>query len=1176
MAISFGNTWWGQQWLSALNRIDFANRLPRGKSYANKGTVASIHIIDNRINAEVQDTSIHPYKVSIVVPPYSEEEISIFMDAIKVNPLVLPKLLNRELPQELMRIAGQRGIRIFPSSWQDFEVHCSCSDDEMPCKHLAAVIYIIADEIDKNPFLVFKLHNFDIPEHLKEVENYLETEGQQPILNLYDIAIDEPEEATLCREASGRLDFSVIPELTKQVISLYPQKTLFFHGDFRKLPAHHYKAQIKQFEKTPPAVDVSGLLPVRNSRITLCMPQPGTPYVQYQYAHEEAKAVSLAELYVLLDETQAKYVCNYSPYFAALYYVFHYCKQLLRQGALLPQLIENDDCSYQVRWIPALIDKHVKAVFDVLQQITPPDFCRLEIKNQRGKTISENYLPADENLKAICALFLDFFFKSEEAPHLHIGSESAVSHNMKVAELFFCPRVQRFDAFTEKEIPHSIQVWLNRFNIARKKHAPVLTIDEVDDHFECRILVENKELPMEAPASLQEFMSDPSCLPQQMELVCDLAMLAEYMPGLNDVIRSLGREPVRFDNASMVDVLEKTLPVLELFGLRILLPKALQNIRRPQISIRIDKREAGATSYFSLSEWLTFDWRVALGEDYLITADEFRALSANAGKLLRIKDSYALMTVNEVKHILHLLSSSRQIAPLQLLQSALSGEFEGARVETGEEVMIEIHHLMQEEEVPLPEPLHASLRPYQQRGFSWMYKNARLGFGSVLADDMGLGKTLQIITLLLTFKQEGRLKGHPALVIAPAILLTNWEKEIRRFAPSLTAFVYHGTGRKLDLKKLTGIDVLLTSYGIAHTDAERFRKIEWQAIIVDEAQNIKNSATAQARAVKQFKGNVRIAMSGTPVENRLAEYWSIFDFANAGYLGTLSSFCETFARPIEAYKDRRKLDLFCKITRPFILRREKSDRSIINDLPEKIENNQYCTLSPEQISLYNATVETHLAQLAGSGGIERQGLILKLLSVLKQICNHPSLYLKKNDLTPSLSGKTEMLFQLLDNIYEMGEKTLIFSQYAEMGSLLKKMIFARYGKQALFLNGRTSLKERNLLVDDFQTRSDADTFILSLKAGGTGLNLTAVSHVIHYDLWWNPSVEAQATDRAFRRIGQQRNVMIYRFITQNTLEEKIDAMLRDKKELSSLAVSTGESWLGALSDRELKELITYV
>jgi SNF2 family DNA or RNA helicase/uncharacterized Zn finger protein len=1171
MAISFGNTWWGQQWLGALDRIDFSNRLPRGKSYANKGAVTSIKIKENRIEAKVQGTRKTPYKVNIIVPPYYEEHTSVFMEAIKNNPLVLAKLLNRELPQELMDIAAQTGIKIFPSSWQDIKLNCSCPDWAVPCKHLAAVIYIIANEIDKNPFLVFKLHNFDILEQLKDIELNMKTGEKQPVFNLPKTAVERKNlpEFMPDEEAFDRLDFSIIPELSKQIISLYPVKTLFFNGNFQALLTHQYKNKIKNFEKEMPEADVSAFQQVRNGRISVAFQQAEIPQIQYQYAHEEEKTISLPQLCVLLNETSAKHISNYSPSFSALYYIFHYCRRLIKQGAVLPQLTETADNAFQIRWVPALINKNVKTVFDCLQQITPSDFCRIKIKSKNGK-ISEKFLPAEENLKSLCALFLDFFFKSKEAPKSHLGSESAVSHNTKVAELFFCPEPQYFNSFTEKEIPNSIQLWLNRFNIARKDFAPVLAIDEFESHFECRVLVESKENPLEAPKALSEFMADTSHLPVTMEVIKDLAMLAEYMPELDDVIKTSGKAIIRFNNLTVVEILQKTLPALELFGIRILLPKSLQQILKPQISIKIRAKQL--KSYLSLAELLAFDWRVALG-DFLMTEEEFKTLSKNAGRLVRIKDQYALMTEEEIKRIIKSLSSARDLSSLKLLQSVLSEEYDGAKVEIDSELRKEIRKLLQEEEIALPRDLQALLRPYQQRGFNWMYKNARLGFGSVLADDMGLGKTLQVITTLLKFKEEKRLEGHPALVVAPTTLLTNWEKEIQKFAPALNVSLYHGTGRTFEAKSISEQDVLLTSYGIARGDTDKLKKIDWYAIIIDEAQNIKNSETSQAKAIKQLKGKIKIAMSGTPVENRLSEYWSIFDFSNSGYLGNLPFFNEHFAKPIELNKDRKKLENFKKITQPFILRREKSDKSIISDLPDKIENNQYCTLTPEQTSLYNETVEQSLTSVEGSDGVERQGLVLKLLSSLKQICNHPSQYLKKDNFSPALSGKTEMLFQLLDNIYESGEKALIFSQYYEMGSIMLEMIYERYGKRALFLHGGCSRKQRDEMVEDFQNRPDVDTFILSLKAGGTGLNLTAAANVIHYDLWWNPAVEAQATDRAFR-IGQQKNVMVYRFITKNTLEEKIDAMMQSKKELANLTVSRGESWIGNLSDKDLKELIT--
>lgn len=1210
MAISFGNTWWGKQWLGALDRIDFSNRLPRGKSYANKGAVTSIKIKGNQIEAKVQGTRRTPYKVNIVVPPYYEEQVAVFMQEIKNNPLVLAKLLNRELPQELMQIAERNGIKIFPSSWQDIKLNCSCPDWAVPCKHLAAVIYIIANEIDKNPFMVFKLHGFDILEHLKEVEKTVQTQEKQPILNLSKEAIVirktkagfMPDE-----EATAYLDFSQIPELTQQIVSLFPEKTLFYNGDFQKLLSTYYRTKTKSLKKPDeqPEMDSSPFAFLRNSKIALIMNPGGVAIAQenaaargngivsqkgaavrggetvmqnegvvvrYEQAHEESGVVPLATLCAVLQKTSAKHLHNYSTSFVALYYIFHFCRRLLVQGAVLPQLLENADGTVSVRWIPALINKEVKTVFDELLKITPPHSCLLTAVSKQGKSMYRAFVD-EENLKSLCACLLDFYFKSDELPKTNLGNVSAVSHNEKVASLFFMPQSQPFDTFTEKEIPNSIQLWLNRFNIARKEMAPVLAIDEQDDlpggAFDCRVLVENTNKPFEPPVSLHEFLTDDTLSEYQMELIKDLVLLAEYLPELQDIITERGNAVIRFDNITVVDILQKTLPALELFGIKILLPKSLQQILKPQVSIKV--KSNGLKSYLSLVELLDFDWRVALG-DQLITEAEFKRLAKNAGSLVRIKDRYALMTEDEIKKIIRSLSSSRDITPLKLLQSAISGEYNGARVEIDAKVQKEIDRLLSIQEMPVPENLQATLRPYQLRGYSWMCKNAALGFGSLLADDMGLGKTLQVITALLKFKNDGFLANKPALVVVPTTLLSNWEKELQRFAPDLNAFVYYGANRKYDAKEMKRQDVVITSYGMVRSDVNLMKKQEWYAVIIDEAQNIKNNETAQTKAVKQLKAKIKIAMSGTPVENRLSEYWSIFDFSNTGYLGNLPFFTEYFARPIELNRDRKKLESFRRVTQPFLLRREKTDKNVISDLPDKIENNQYCTLSPEQISLYKQTVEDSIMNVEGADGVERQGLVLKLLSGLKQICNHPSQYLKKKDYTPALSGKVEMLLQLLDNIYEAGEKVLIFSQYAEMGSMLTDIIYEHYQKKSLFLHGGCSRKQRDEMVTDFQERPDADTFILSLKAGGTGLNLTAAANVIHFDLWWNPAVEAQATDRAFR-IGQKQNVMVYRFITKNTLEEKIDAMMQSKKELAGLAVATGESWIGNMSDKDLKELI---
>jgi SNF2 family DNA or RNA helicase len=410
--------------------------------------------------------------------------------------------------------------------------------------------------------------------------------------------------------------------------------------------------------------------------------------------------------------------------------------------------------------------------------------------------------------------------------------------------------------------------------------------------------------------------------------------------------------------------------------------------------------------------------------------------------------------------------------------------------------------------------------------------------------------------------------------IVPTGLLINWQAEIAKFAPSLSTHIFHGTARKLDH---FDADVMLTTYGVLRSDAELIKKQKWQVMIIDEAQNIKNYEAAQSKAVKSIPSNIRIAMSGTPVENRLSEFWSIMDYANKGYLGNIKTFKDNYVNPIQIFNDELMIAKFRKITAPFMLRRMKSDKSIISDLPDKIEQNQFALLSKQQAALYQKTMLAAMEEIEGCKEkdpqtlFKRQGLVLQMILALKQICNHPTQFLKNGQFDASLSGKTELLFELLNSIIQNGEKVLVFTQFKEMGELLNRFITERFGESPLFYHGGCNVKQREEMIQRFQHNRADKILLLTLKAAGTGLNLTAASHVIHYDLWWNPAVENQATDRTYR-IGQDKNVMVHRMICKNTFEERIDEMIQQKKHLAEMTVATGENWIGKLSNKELREI----
>jgi non-specific serine/threonine protein kinase len=469
-----------------------------------------------------------------------------------------------------------------------------------------------------------------------------------------------------------------------------------------------------------------------------------------------------------------------------------------------------------------------------------------------------------------------------------------------------------------------------------------------------------------------------------------------------------------------------------------------------------------------------------------------------------------------------------------------------------------------------------TLRPYQERGLAWLEFLGGLGLGACLADDMGLGKTAQVLALLVAERSAPATAATgPTLVVCPMSVVENWRREAERFAPGLAVHVHHGGDRLggQDLARVTGgVDLVITTYGLVARDVDALAAIGWGRLVLDEAQNIKNSAARQAQAVRRIAAPRRIALTGTPVENRLAELWSIMEVLNPGLLGSANAFRQRFAVPIERYGDDDAAGRLRRATAPFILRRLKSDRAIIADLPEKLEMTIYCTLTREQATLYQAVVDEMLERIESSEGMERRGLVLATMLRLKQVCNHPAQMLADGSALPGRSGKLQRVEEILEEVLAEGDRALLFTQFAEFGAILRTHLRDRFGREVLYLHGGTRKADRDAMVARFQGEDGPSILVLSLKAGGTGLNLTAASHVIHVDRWWNPAVEDQATDRAYR-IGQGRNVQVRKLVCAGTLEERIAALLEAKRGLAERVVGTGETWLTELSTAELRDLV---
>jgi hypothetical protein len=645
----------------------------------------------------------------------------------------------------------------------------------------------------------------------------------------------------------------------------------------------------------------------------------------------------------------------------------------------------------------------------------------------------------------------------------------------------------------------------------------------------------------------------------------------------------------RLSGSEAWDLLHKHRPSLEAAGIRVAVAPSLEGLadRFPRPQVELMRGDGAPPESPTLSKQYRVRWQVT-SESASLTPEELRTAGRSA-PLARLRDVWLPMTAEAAERLARIVerrevdwTGPQALAAALAGEVRLAGDLSDARV-VPEPGLSKLLADLQADVVEIPSPpgLKASLRHYQSRGLAWLFHRTRLGLGALLADDMGLGKTVQLIALLLQLRatpDPTDPSGAPTLIICPASVVGNWERELARFAPDLRVVRHHGGARHRDSRELADEagphDIVLTTYSLARRDAALLAGVAWGTVVCDEAQNIKNPGAAQARAIRALPARRRIALSGTPVENRLTELWGSLEFLNPGLLGPLERFRREIATPIERDRDARSMRWLRAATAPFILRRMKSDPTIAPELPEKEIIRVYCSLTEEQARLYKAAVDERLNSIDDTSGIERSGRVLQLITALKQICNHPSHYLGDSDGLSGRSGKLERAAEMLEEILESGESALIFTQYVEMGNRICAYLHERLQMEVPFFHGGLSLPARDAMVQRFQRSEDRPSLlVLSLKAGGVGLNLTRATHVLHFDRWWNPAVEDQANDRA-HRIGQTHRVQVHHLITLGTLEERIDRMLEDKRALTEAVISGGESWLTRLSTDELRALVS--
>jgi len=1196
----------GTLWLRSIEQIYLENGFEFSKiSSSDIASVKGLRIKAQEIIAEVRGADTHLYIVKLKFKQTDEKIKEEIKNFISSNPSIALKVGFGYLPDTFMSWIYNHNTSIFPQNLDEIKVLCSCKN-ELFCQHISSVYRALEKEINKNPFLIFNLRGIFTAELIEAAScaNGLDEKARKNIHNKF---ISSAETSPVLKEDNNI--YKKAPEYAFPVTDIFslfellPSNPIFFdRKDFKSKLISIYEAveteldSILVKEDLPPLRNTEFYLYYSGENILKAFISPANSFLYYLKSKGSRVRFSNERLTVpVWDENEQKIVPQEKEGITTLaenvfdYFLFHALNEdnneitpssiflsettslalaLIKALSFVPEVIMQDKLNFTVRYVPLADKVSIIEAVNYHKSLMPVN---IVFKDKGDKVLSSQ---ASYDLLSI--------FLTHIIHKLTFLRSSKIKKSDLTAIL---TKPQLFNAVSPdgKNIAASISYWMDVLSAKNKHIRPIVRIEscknslENDNSFAIQVDVINyKNNDIISLSKLFESDGKEQII---ADISSQLMIASNYMPLLKDILDSKGLISPVIDLKEILELVSSISVILNTLGIEVVIPKELKNLFIPRISLKArmkNSKNIDISSFFdaenksstTINKLFDFSYEIALG-DKTVSREEFLELVKAADGIVKYKDQYVLLRPEEISSILDKLNKPipETLSSMELLHSAISGFYNDMDFDPDDAFKRAIDNFIKIEEITVPSGLKGVLRPYQERGFRWLYSNRMRGFGSCIADDMGLGKTIQVISLILKLKEEGKL-SKPALVVCPTTLVGNWHKECAKFAPSLKVYIYHGSDRRLELD---GIDIFITTYGLLRNDVDKFNDKQWDMVIIDEAQNIKNPDTSQSIAVKSIKTRTYIAMTGTPVENRLSELWSIFDFTNKGYLGNISNFQRNYALPIEKHRDIERIDKLKLVTEPFVLRRLKNDKSIISDLPEKIVIDEYCYLTKEQAALYEKVLENSFKAIEGKTGIHRRGHIFKLITSLNKMCNHPTQYTKIDRLTKDLSGKAEKTFSIIEQIFEQNEKAVIFTQYKEMGDLLVSMIKDELKIDVPFFHGSVTRTKRDQLVEEFQSDDNIKLMIISLKAGGTGLNLTAATNVIHYDLWWNPAVEDQATDRTYR-IGQTQNVIVHRLITLGTFEEKIDEMLKSKKELADLTVSTGEKLITELSNQELKEI----
>ncbi|XP_019629685.1 PREDICTED: uncharacterized protein LOC109473944 [Branchiostoma belcheri] len=1276
---TYGKTAWGGAFLDALGNLDTNRRLERGKSYANTGKVLNVNINGPKVSAHVQGTMPRPYEVKIQFQLLDHAEVQRVYDVINENPLLYGQIINGDLPDELVDTLEEADIDLLPASWYDMNARCKCPDEANPCKHMAAVYYLITSEIDKNPFTLFNLRGVDLmgyfnispsdtdpgyPLPLNRPSSMQSTEtevNENHILPCPLLKIPPMSDFILsCLKSnppfSLELDYKCVMEEFYSYAAKQSTKVLDDLMNPGKAGSAHWLSELDydevqnimsaarfqlyldaEFDYT--GAEYAPQLQIHNpvwdnlsehesenkewEFIKRVFKDEMPSYdAELIFVQKDGHLEKIGETWMKVDLFTAMQLFLWlksdfgSPSYRFFFYTCRVAWMLMINQAFIPDVLplsrqqQDKIKDFKIIWRPAHTAELVAEQLDNLTKIYPEDNPCVEVDNM----LLGGHSAALHVLSTLLTRFVT---------DLHFMHKKSKNNPPPESLAFFRGSVYNIRSIAQQSVPRAIAKYFGDFDLIKTDLEVAVHISPLKtkgfkikneelpppDHYAMELWVKMIDNDIARHKPIRRFlMSNSWAKAQAMKF---LATLHSYLPHVG---RLLKEDSIALTAGELEDFILNTVDVFNNLGVKVILPKELRKILKPKAVVYAElEGSKNQQSFFSIGDLLTYNWKIAIGDEY-IAVHEFERLVQSGEGLVRFRDKYISVKPEEMTTILNNVKQEPpQPSPLDLLKESL---LEDSKFHLSASLSSMVESVKNVEEHPIPHNLQATLRPYQVSGYRWLVSNIQHGFGVILADDMGLGKTIQSIAAMLHLKNRGDLKD-PVLLVVPTSVMSNWEREIQRFAPSLTVSRYYGAGRMLPSSQCHGnsddlalqeyenqpdtpnragkrpsprdgpkkkrarlswdipqTDIIITTYHIVRIDVDALAKIQYSMVLIDEAQYIKNCKSQTAKAVKRMKAKMHVALSGTPVENNLTELWSVFDFTFPKYLGTNKDFTQSFAKPIEVHRDPDRVEALRAITRPFLLRRLKTDRSIIKDLPDKITTPKYNSLTAEQAALYESVVQNMVKKLAeAKEKKERTGVIFQTMTFLKQICNHPANFTKNSNRDIQASGKMKVLIDLLQPILQQGEKVLIFSQYVQMIKLMAHMVEGHLKVKPLIFEGCMTQPQRDEAITAFQTQPHRQIMIVSLQAGGVGLNLTAANHVIHYDLWFNPAKENQATDRAFR-IGQTKTVFVYRFISENTFEEKIDAMLEKKKDLSNLSVQAGETWIGNLNDDEITQLFT--